>query len=344
MWDSATTWHLEPVTRIGSLEGEGPSTFGQIIALEIDALGRIYVLDRLAQELRVFGPDGEHIRTIGGEGEGPGEFRGANGLGWGPNGNLWVVDQRLRRFTVLDTSGTLLRTHRAPMSVRSWQWRGGFTQSGALYDFGSVREGEEYLRALLKFDMVGEYSDTFLLASYEAEFFEWETARSRATSQVPFAPQQVWMVAPDGDLRTGIADQYRIHHVTLTSDTIRIIAREYEPIPVIDTERQQAVERISEFMAGRRFDESRIPVVKPAFESLGVDDSGFLWVRLPDSPARQGTLLDVFDPEGRFLGTLNTQEPLYRYSRFFVRGDILYYVTTDEFDVAYVIAEQIVGR
>ena len=289
-------------------------------------------------------PDGEHIRTVGRDGEGPGEFRGANGLGWGPNGRLWVVDQRLKRYSVFDTSGTLLDSHQAPMSIRSWEWSGGFTRNGILYDRGHTLNGDDIVNVLLKFDMAGEYSDTFPLPLYQAEYFQWRTEYGPNMKQVPYSPLWVWMLAPDGDIRAGSSDDYRIHHLSLQADTLRIIKREYDPIPVTDAEREAAIEDVREFMRGRQFDADRVPMAKPAFERFTVDDSGFLWVKLPDSPVRQGSLVDVFDPEGRFLGTMVTSAQMSRYLRFIVRGDVLCYVTVDELDVPYVVTERITGR
>ena len=112
----AEPWPLVEESKIGSVEGDGPGTFGAVVAIEVDRLGRIYVLDRQAQEVRVFEADGRYVRTMGRMGEGPGEFRGANGMGWGAPNRLWVVDKRLHRFNVFDTSGVSVATYRAPMT------------------------------------------------------------------------------------------------------------------------------------------------------------------------------------------------------------------------------------
>jgi len=70
IWDSATTWQVIEEVRIGSLEGTGPDLFGRISALEVDKTGRFYVFESQAQEIRVFEPSGEYVRTIGREGGG----------------------------------------------------------------------------------------------------------------------------------------------------------------------------------------------------------------------------------------------------------------------------------
>ena len=39
--------------------------------------GQIYLLDSQLSEVHVYTPDGEHLRTVGREGDGPGEMRGS---------------------------------------------------------------------------------------------------------------------------------------------------------------------------------------------------------------------------------------------------------------------------
>mgnify|MGYP001821510072 FL=1 len=71
-------WSLspEPVLEIGDLEGEAPYLFQRIWGACRLADGRIAVMDSPSAELRVFSPIGEHLRTFGRRGEGPGEFMG----------------------------------------------------------------------------------------------------------------------------------------------------------------------------------------------------------------------------------------------------------------------------
>lgn len=76
LWDDGEGWRLVEELRIGSMDGEGPELFGNIIGLEVDPLGRIYVADSQAREIRVFDARGHHVRTFGGRGEEPGECEG----------------------------------------------------------------------------------------------------------------------------------------------------------------------------------------------------------------------------------------------------------------------------
>jgi len=119
-------WHLAEDLRIGSVDSDGPDQFGHVRDVTADALGRIYVLDSQAKEVRVFEPNGRHLRTIGREGEGPGELAHPIRLEWGPEGALWIVDFGNRRYEVFDTTGTRLTSR--PMLAGSFgfgnRWAG----------------------------------------------------------------------------------------------------------------------------------------------------------------------------------------------------------------------------
>ncbi|MFQ5705644.1 MAG: 6-bladed beta-propeller, partial [Gemmatimonadales bacterium] len=328
----------------GSVEGDGPEVFSQVIGVEADGLGRIYVLDRQIQEVRVFQEDGSYVRTLGRKGEGPGEFRGADGLGWGPQGRLWVVDQRLHRFSVYDTSGNYVTSYRAPMRIRQWEWSGSLTASGELYDFSLVGSGDESRPVVLLFDTVGQYPDTFALPHHETEFFKYDIGSSSGMTEVPFSPKLTWLVGPSGALWSGVADRYRIYRSTLEGDTLRAIEREYDPVEVSSGEREAAEARVRDFVKSKEIDLSRIPRYKPAFQRFTVDEAGVLWVRVSDSAERAGSGLDVFDPDGRYLGQVRTRSRISQWPLFRVRGGNVYFVTTDEFDVPFVVRARIEGR
>src|SRR5690606_26450613 len=76
-WAPGSEWRLVQDLRLGTENTAGPEQFNRIAALLADSLGMIYVLDLLAQEIRVFDSTGVFSHTIGRKGEGPGEFTDA---------------------------------------------------------------------------------------------------------------------------------------------------------------------------------------------------------------------------------------------------------------------------
>lgn len=63
-----------PDVSLGSANATGPQRFAGIQGIHVDIEGRLWVADGESRELRIFLEDGSHWKTLGGPGEGPGEF------------------------------------------------------------------------------------------------------------------------------------------------------------------------------------------------------------------------------------------------------------------------------
>ncbi|HEX2167148.1 MAG TPA: 6-bladed beta-propeller [Longimicrobiales bacterium] len=96
--DSAPQWRIDarPELVIGTRGGPATSTFSNITNAFRLADGTIVVGDMDSRQIRMFDSDGAHMRTIGREGGGPGEFR-----------SLWRVWRESDRILGLDGSGRI---------------------------------------------------------------------------------------------------------------------------------------------------------------------------------------------------------------------------------------------
>ena len=347
MWQPGEEWTLVEELRIGAEDGKGPEVFARVAALETDALGRIYVLEPQAKQIRVFGADGRHVRTMGREGGGPGEFKDVVGLEWDRQGRLWTLDQGNTRFSVFDTTGAFVTSHRKDGGLVTYQWTGGITRAGEIFAPGvrRVAGARQPELVMVRYDSAGVARDTFALPRYEGPAYRHETDRTSSMASVPFAPDLVTWFGPDGRIWGGISDRYRLAHTTLKGDTLRIVEREWTAPPVSAEEREKAIEGLK-WMAdqGAKLDFSRIPAAKPAFDRLFTDDADHLWVQSNLPGTEPGKTLDVFDPEGRFLGTVRLPARLGTFDPVLVRGDRLYTVVLDEMEIPYVVRYRIQGR
>jgi len=67
-----------------------------------DPAGNILVLDSANNRIQKFGPDGKFLATMGGKGQGPGEFYNPDSFDLDAKGGLWVMDgyqNRIQTFT-----------------------------------------------------------------------------------------------------------------------------------------------------------------------------------------------------------------------------------------------------
>lgn len=106
-WSVDSTWAVS----VGEGSEEGHQLLGVLDAVLLRD-GRLVVLSTATKDIRVFSPDGTFIRTVGRDGQGPGEFK----LPWGfrllPSGHLLVYDPANLRVTDFDTEWEVAGTQR----------------------------------------------------------------------------------------------------------------------------------------------------------------------------------------------------------------------------------------
>jgi hypothetical protein len=80
---------------IGTDSGDENYIFGRIEDIAINSKGEIFVLDSAESKVKKFSKEGKFIFSIGGKGEGPGEFRTSPiGIEIDKDGNLFVAEYR----------------------------------------------------------------------------------------------------------------------------------------------------------------------------------------------------------------------------------------------------------
>jgi streptogramin lyase len=344
-WTPESAWRAVEELRIGAAHSAGPDEFAFPAALEVDAQGRLYVLDAQASQVRVFGADGRHVRSFGGQGAGPGEFKRPMGLAMDPAGALWVMDPGNARFSVFDTTGVLRTTVRRESSHAMYPWPGRFDRQGRLWDVAPGAAGIGGPPALLQLDPASGRGRQLPLPAFTAAQFSTSSGRVSMAAPVPFAPELAWTLDADGRVWSGVTDRYRLRLHDPAGDTLRVVERAAAPVAVSAQERDSVPAQLKWFTdQGGRVDLSRVPRQKPAFLSIRTDDRGWLWVR-PSLPAAETkTAFDVFDPEGRYQGRLSL--PIAHEDRMplVIRGERIYAVVLNDEDVPQVVRFRIEGR
>ena len=132
-------WYVadSPQLDLGAVDGGTAETFFDVADATLLRDGSVAVLNAGTAEVRLFAPDGQHIRTLGGRGEGPGEFNQPRQLLRVGDDSLAVWDPWERRLSVLDHFGHPGRVSTLP----AWDI------SGTIVKFRS--DGRVVLRMLL---------------------------------------------------------------------------------------------------------------------------------------------------------------------------------------------------
>jgi len=89
--------------------GQGDGEFQMPNHLQITPDGLVYVVDSLANHVKVFGPDNQLVRQFGTPGTQAGQFDFPTGVAVTSAGEIFVSDQGNERIQVFDAQGTFLR-------------------------------------------------------------------------------------------------------------------------------------------------------------------------------------------------------------------------------------------
>lgn len=343
--DSIRRVDPEPALRIGR-ESEGPYQFGALRNGVFLVDGSIAVADAMADEVRVFDGDGDHLATYGGAGSGPGEFSSLAGVFRFRGDSILAFDQRQRRTTIFARSSDRLRT--LPNQVSGNYMVFGVMDDATLLFFNPGQLNLELQPGL-------QWDSTDVVAMDPA------TGESRALIHLPvlqrligpgarreqLVPQQVAVqaAAPDG-FYWGLSDRYEIRRFDGDGRVRRIMRRPVEPRPM-----SQALfdEYVAHFLdwAREAVGEGALAIYRrdfaaamhgetvPLFGRAFVDADGRLWVGESNFPAFQGAprRWSVFSDRGVWLGDVIPPD---RLTLVDARGDTILGFWRDEMDVPYV--------
>ncbi len=341
IWSPLQQWQLVEDLRIGTASGAESEFFGVVYDLDVDAAGRIYVLDGQAQSVRVFDHEGRYVRTIGRKGAGPGEFRNAIGMAWDGLSRLWVADVATGRYSLFDTAGGYVTAYHRPigMSLTMIPWPGRFDIAGRLYDVTGSR-ANPLDALLLRFDSTRGSYDTLALPTFATVSRSSGSPGGSHRSLGLSSPRFLWSLDGRGDVWFALASEYRIFVQTAEGDTIRVIERPYDRRRLTEREKLVMTERLGSDRRRQGSDPGSLPAMKAALTGIEVDDAGYLWVRRTELWENGADTFDLFDPAGRYLGVVDNK--LKVTWPMVIRGDALYAVSLDQDEVPRVVRARIV--
>ena len=108
--DATCTIRAEPAVVIGDDETDENQWFSRLGDVARMSDGSIVAVDRGANQIRVYDPEGRHLRTMGRQGEGPGEFENGPFQMWIADGDtIWAGDYFPWRYNLFTAEGEFVR-------------------------------------------------------------------------------------------------------------------------------------------------------------------------------------------------------------------------------------------
>lgn len=101
-------WHLAESPQF-TVDGSEPPFLARVGQVALLSDGRVVVSDAQADQIHLFGVEGEHIRILGDQGDGPGEYQGVTAITVGVGDSVFVYDQRHGRLSVVHPEAGFMR-------------------------------------------------------------------------------------------------------------------------------------------------------------------------------------------------------------------------------------------
>lgn len=316
----ALAWRVDeaPSADIG---GEGGPALHQVTDACRLADGRIAVASSGTQQLIVFGADGGHLRSIGRDGEGPGEFRSIFFVGCMPGDSVAAWDPLSYRLSVFDPAGGFARAVTPGASSGSPLPRvlgllpgGRFVATVSTGAAGIPQPGQS-TRDTVDFRVVdasgaaagslGRFPGTEQIAHVDGT--------GMLMRPLPFGQTTVAAVH-GGALYVGHGDRYEVSVIPPGGGPRTRIRGDRARLPVTDADvaayRRELVsigthDARSERKLADLLDAAPYPERMPALAGIEVDAAGNVWVQETRRPGQAGAeTWTVHSPDGAALGTV----------------------------------------
>jgi hypothetical protein len=295
---------LEELWRIG--EDDDDVIFGAIGGMVVDRDGRVYVADMQARQISVFSPDGDFLRHLGREGEGPGEYREPRSLVLMPNGNVGVIHEQPPKIVCFRASdGEFVEDfHLAEDPAHPFQRLSRVVSRGNTFvvyasDIPETPGGISVTARLMRFDATGKF-----MGECDTLGFEFSFAKPVTRERYDL----MWAVGPDERVYVNRGLEYGITVHGRACGVERVIAREYERLRRSSAE----VDSLRAFYQRvGNIGDAKLEIFDHARDIawFSVDDAGRLWTMSSRGrihlPADSLGFFDIYDARGRLERTVD---------------------------------------
>lgn len=343
-----------PIRVIGMGDGARAHQFDGIAAVLRREDGGFVVADGGSKEIRVFNPEGRHLRTLGGAGRGPGEFEGIGRVFLLRGDSVAAWDPQQQRLTVFTEDGRVARTETLPLpgvaAPVEAVLEDGTLVARAGVDFMSLmaaREGERRLPVTHLVRAPGTETWREVTGFAGREELVYRSGGAVSFDGVLFGRDHA---AAAGRRRwyTGDTDRFQVTVRGPDGAEVGVLRRDDAPRPVTEAvleraraekrERSEASRREMARRMGARAREVKEPELPhrptmPAFDRIVEDSGENVWVRHYHFPADAPQRWSVFSPAGELVAEVETPAGLQIQQ---IGPDWILGIATDEMDVDFV--------
>lgn len=285
-------FELEEDLSIGNEEDENYFFF-RVWHMAADKHGNIYVVDDGKTCIQVFDKEGQHLRTIGRRGQGPGEFRSPTGVFINDlNGEIYVPD--MRSIKVFASNGDYLRT----ISLKSFMLSYCISSHGIILCTTSKRQEKEYVVSLSFISSTGEPEAT--IATYPdqiSKIIEGQIAKFSHGYEYRLFTSAI---GPQTFVY-GNSSNYELNIIDSTGKILFKIQKESPLLPISKKEKDAVREKFRDSPINN-VNNIPFPKHKPHYGYI-LSDGDWIFVMRYKSPQDQREVwtVDIFNKQGYYL-------------------------------------------
>lgn len=320
-WADTSGWRLVLEREIVPEEGS-PGEIGNPRTVVAGEDGTIYLLQKAPTMIKVYGADGQWLRNIGREGDGPGEFR--DGMFGITRDTLFVQDPNNSRFTTFTTAGDFITSK--PSQCCWWTSRFPVFGDGTVGIIGQLvdttKKGDAGGGAYYVTRMDGTVVDTIKFRNTAPDpndnwviTLKQGNSTSMMSMGIPLRPsgESAWL--PDRHKVSGNTGDYTLTVTTAKDDTVRRFSAPAPTITITEAQRDSIFEA-EVAGVGKQWEKSvreiakpsQLPTTWPKWSGIAVDRASRIWVARPGAKGA-ASVLDVFSADGILLGSVPAPDP-----------------------------------
>jgi len=298
------TFELEEDLSIGNEDDEN-YMFYDLVTLAVDSEENIFVLDRGNFRIQRFDKNGSYLQTIGGRGQGPGEFEDPMSIHVDLKDNIYLCDVRRRNLHVFEKDGKFKETIRL---TRSLFFGLGISEKGNILAQTFFYSQEESTEDVVLMDTKGKVIKR--IVSYPSETPPMIKKRILGN---PYSHRLHFYPALDGSGVYGHSSEYKLYVLNTSGEARFRIEKEEKAEPVTQKDKDR---RIDNYLERQEKSGTKVkltwnevkkayifPEFKPFFSGIVLDNEGRIYVERFKlyNPEDRSRVYDLFSEEGYYI-------------------------------------------
>jgi hypothetical protein len=275
--------------------------FTSIPDIRLDQKGKIYVLDSKNARIQVYSPDGGYIITLGGKGQGPGEFSIPNALFIDKKGNIYVHDVMTRKMTIFSSEGN----YKKSISLDEI-FHGKFVVDDEENIFANTVAFEPDGNMNIHFIKIN--SATNLKKKLVSGFYLKPIidGGNRTFYEHPYLQNFYFSCLSNGNIAYVISLESKLFYLSRDGELVAEVLKREKGQEISAEEKEVVFQKYFKQMSKNLFSQVSFPRFRPIYSDLIVDDKDRIYLEKCNPINKQDSTYryEVLNSEGKYLYTV----------------------------------------